>query len=387
MLETKNRLVVSIGGVEITPDAIDSFYIVEGINIPFPICHVSFGAFKEFNFVTGVQIGAKFSVFLNTGNGDESIVECDFEVFHCREHNTGNSKFSVIGVGCSLSNLNAIRRRAFVNMTSKDALLSLYEEDSVFDDVIDLTNDDVSFSDNMTWLQKGTWVQMWNHIMSHSFVAENDSILAFSGIDGDAVVTTIRTAFSDKNPQKITFNKSMQGDYGFGYDMEAVFFSLIRDTNPQFFNAVGRYAFNIIDTDTGENDFRLVEGVEMFGEDAKGKAIPVSPHVIDGTYKTETMFQSPNTHPNYALAKVVNQRMSDTINGNVIMITAYPHPNIRIGELVQIVGDEFKDSTRFNGNWLVIRIFWDLAENGYLCHLTLSKPTINVNDIDLVEKQ
>lgn len=365
-----DRLIVSVGGFELSPDSIRSFYLIEGTNMPFPVCHLSFQAFDAFNFVTGMNVGNRFVISLVTGESGD-MTDGEYEIVQVRESNTGTSVFSVIGFMCNASSITARQRRAFSNMTSKDVLLSLYEEDRTFEAVHDETGD-ASFSDSMTWLQTGTWVNMWADVLTHSWVGEDDSVLAFSNIDGEAVVTTIKTILSEK-PRVI--NLDQRGE-GFGY------LQAIRDTNHRFVSGVSRHQITEYDFVKGILTTDVYSGVHMMGFPDKKQSMPVASHVFDGTAKHHGIPVSPNVHKNWAKAQALNEKMSEIMSGNIALITAYPTDDLRIGEVIELDGSANVTNTRLDGTWIVTRILWDMTEDGFLCHATLARPTIGHSEID-----
>ena len=386
--DQKDVIAFMVNGVQVQAGAVQNFFIIEGTSLPFPYCMACLVASKEMNYQGNVFIGGRVTIILRTGTGDGTDTQMEFQIVQAREIPTQNDLTTIAfcAVMANASNLFSINRRAFVNMTSKDSLIALYEDDVTFDEVTDDCGDDVAFADKMTWLQTGTWVGLWVQLLSRSYLGDSDTLLAFANIDGEAVVTTLNTIFSEKNPLPIILGSYSQSDFHRSYQDDMLFYHFLRDSNIDLIGGIAVSAIHTLDLDANELDYLSTTGVDAYGVKDMGQSIPMGAHLMDGTLSTEMGFLSKNVHANWAKAGVQNSNIGGVFNGNIIQVSMPMHPNLRIGELIDLqmpdVGTGHGSKHRYSGHWLVKRIMWDFDDAGVVAHATLARPSMQSTEYD-----
>lgn len=365
MLNTAGGLQLTLGDNTIEKSSIRSFEMLEAVNMPFPYVVTKFRGGNNFNKDLGVYISTPVSVAIQTGDIVEgSVIEQDFFVLDVREvaSNDDGVDIALVAISAPLSVFNKVRR-AFADMTSAEVLETLYEEIQTDDYINEIEEDGTN--DKMTWFQMGSWLEMWSDVLMNSYVTEDDLVLAFKDIDGNAVVTTIKKIFSEGSPVRITQNPQMAqgGEYpDFVVPVSGFTSSL---SGLSMMGAVGVDVISSVDN-MNEIKYKSINGAFQPDGGDEGKILPIADYLAKGVFNSEFSFVNSNVHDNWDVGYASNRKMWELLYGMQLRVVGFGHKNLRLGVVVNFDAEKVKDDApvrdKYAGKWLVMSNYYYLTK-------------------------
>lgn len=359
--------IVKIKGVTIPNTNIESLNIVVSCFNLIPVLDMSFGDNGIFSQLYPLEDGDEIEVVLAKSDITNQVVNAKFTLndFTIQNIDGDQAQSSIVNLTAYLKSSNLfqpVKTRAFRSMNSAQVMNSLASECGLG------FSSKITPSDSMTWRQiNSTNFDMFAEVLGKSYI-NNDGIIAGIGLNGEFLLTSVKTAQNNKKSKKAIFSpeKTISNIVD---EKETVYFNNYTVVNNMgTTNKTGGYGISYstydlksdVKTKEIEDSYKILTKYLYKNKENAGKLV--------GKYGTQIQnFQ--NVHKNYLDAQAQNEYYLNDFFKNSLILFASPTKEVNLFDVLDVTFPSVQNASTVNtvlsGKYVVGGISFSASKAGF----------------------